>query len=159
MPKPRKAKDAITLLKEDHKKVKGLLSQLEKTTERGADRRRKLLGQIENEVKVHTTIEEEIFYPAYRDAVKKKDDRELYQEALEEHHVVDLVLAELPQVDPSADTFEAKMTVLRELIEHHVEEEQEEVFPMAEKRLGKERIAELGERLEERNDALESEAA
>ena len=98
MAQARQGKDAIALLKEDHKKVKGLLAQLEKTTERGAERRKKLLAQIETEVKVHTTIEEEIFYPAYRDAVKKKDDRELYQEALEEHHVVDLVMPELKDV-------------------------------------------------------------
>jgi hypothetical protein len=77
--------DAIALLKADHKKVKGLLSSLEKTTERSAERRTKLLRQIESEIKVHATVEEELFYPAYRDAVRKKQDRELYQEALEEH--------------------------------------------------------------------------
>src|ERR1044071_4862949 len=70
---------AITLLMADHKKVRGLLAALEKTTERSAERRTKLLQQIEDEFNVHATIEEEIFYPAYRDAVKKKDDRVLYQ--------------------------------------------------------------------------------
>lgn len=154
MPQPRRGKDAITLLKEDHKKVKGLLAQLEKTTERGADRRRKLLGQIETEVKVHTTIEEEIFYPAYRDAVKKKDDRELYQEALEEHHVVDLVLPELKDADPAGEVFGAKAKVLKELIEHHAEEEEKEMFPKARKALGAAELRDLGRRMASRKRSL-----
>ena len=154
MPQPRKGKDAITLLKEDHKKVKGLLAQLEKTTERGADRRLKLLGQIEGEIKVHTTIEEEIFYPAYRDAVRKKEDRELYQEALEEHHVVDLVLPELKDSDPAGEIFGAKAKVLKELIEHHAEEEEKEMFPRARKVLGAAELRELGSRMASRKRAL-----
>ena len=154
MPQPRAGKDAITLLKEDHKKVKGLLSQLEKTTERGAERRRKLLGQIEAEIKVHTTIEEEIFYPAYRDAVRKKDDRELYQEALEEHHVVDLVMPELKRSDPAGEVFGAKAKVLKELIEHHAEEEEKEMFPKARRALGIAELRELGARMASRKRAL-----
>jgi hemerythrin-like domain-containing protein len=151
---PTKGKDAITLLKEDHKKVKGLLAQLDKTTERGAARRTKLLGQIETEIKIHTTIEEEIFYPAYRDAVKKKDDRELYQEALEEHHVVDLVLPELKDADPAGEIFGAKATVLKELIEHHADEEEEEMFPKARRALGMAELRSLGARMEARKRSL-----
>jgi hemerythrin-like domain-containing protein len=154
MPQARQGKDAITLLKEDHKKVKGLLAQLEKTTERGAVRRKKLLGQIATEIKVHTTIEEEIFYPAYRDAVKKKDDRELYQEALEEHHVVDLVLPELKRADPAGEIFGAKAKVLKELIEHHADEEEEEMFPKARKVLGATELRVLGGRMESRKRSL-----
>jgi hemerythrin-like domain-containing protein len=154
MPTPRQGKDAITLLKEDHKKVKGLLAQLEKTTERGADRRLKLLGQIETEVKIHTTIEEEIFYPAYRDAVKKKDDKELYQEALEEHHVVDLVLPELKDSDPAGEIFGAKAKVLKELIEHHAEEEEKEMFPKARRALGAAELRDLGSRMASRKRSL-----
>ena len=84
--------DAIKLLKADHEKVRGLLGQFENAT--GA-RREKLRGQIDRELKVHTQIEEEIFYPAFRDAARKKDDKKMYFEALEEHHVVDLVLPEM----------------------------------------------------------------
>ena len=147
---------ATDFLKKQHREVMKLFKEVEKTEDTRA--RKRLMSEIVSHLKVHTTIEEEIFYPAVREIGTEKAEEQML-EAVEEHHVVDLVLAELPQVDPAADTFEAKMTVLRELIEHHVEEEQEEVFPMAEKRLGKERIAELGERLEERSDALESEAA
>ena len=154
MPQPKKGKDAIALLKEDHKKVKGLLSQLEKTTERGADRRKTLLARIEEEITAHTTIEEEIFYPAYRDAVRKKDDRELYQEALEEHHVVDLVMPEIKEADPAGEVFGAKAKVLKELIEHHAEEEEKEMFPRARKALGAAELKELGARMAARKRAL-----
>ncbi len=153
MPQARQ-KDAIALLKEDHEKVKGLLAQLEKTTERGAGRRRKLLAQIEAEVKVHTTIEEEIFYPAYRDAVRRKEDRELYQEALEEHHVVDLVMPELKSSDPGGEVFGAKAKVMKELIEHHAEEEEKEMFPKARKALGAAELKELGARMAARKRQL-----
>ena len=151
-----KGKDAIALLKEDHKKVKGLLSQLEKTTERGAARRKTLLGRIEEEIKAHTTIEEEIFYPAYRDAVEKKEDRELYQEALEEHHVVDLVMPEIKRTNPGGEVFGAKAKVLKELIEHHAEEEEKEMFPRARKVLEAAKLKDLGARMAARKRALKA---
>ena len=150
----QKSVDAIALLKLDHKKVKGLLEALDKTTEKSAARRLKLLSQIQAEVKVHTTIEEEIFYPAYRDAVKKKDDRELYFEAKEEHHVVDLVMAEITGMSGSEEEFGAKATVLKELIEHHAKEEEKEMFPKARKVLDTAELRDLGGRMEERKKQL-----
>ena len=148
--------DAITMLKADHKKVKALLSSLEKTTERGADRRTKLLTQIEAEINVHSSIEEEIFYPAYRDAVKKRDDRELYQEALEEHHVVDLVMPEVKESDPAGEVFAAKAKVLKELIEHHADEEEKEMFKKAKQVLDREELRELGARMAARKKELKA---
>jgi hemerythrin-like domain-containing protein len=106
------------------------------------------MEQITTELKLHTKIEEEIFYPAVRETGTSKAE-EMIDEAFEEHHVVELVLAELPKVDPEDARFEAKMTVLSELVEHHVEEEEGEMFPMAEKKLGAERIKELGQQLEQ----------
>jgi hemerythrin-like domain-containing protein len=146
--------DAITLLKADHKKVKGLLAALEKASERSPDRRTKLLQQIEAEINVHSTIEEEIFYPAYRDAVKKKDDRVLYQEALEEHHVVDLVMPEVKASDPAREVFAAKAKVLKELIEHHADEEEKEMFKTARKVLDRDELRALGSRMQERKKQL-----
>jgi hemerythrin-like domain-containing protein len=148
--------DAIALLKEDHKKVKALLSSLEKTTERSADRRVKLLQQIETEVKIHSTVEEEIFYPAFRDAARKKDDRELYQEALEEHHVVDLVMPEVKECDPAGEVFAAKAKVLKELIEHHADEEEKDMFKKAKQNMDAEELRELGMRIQERKKQLKS---
>ena len=148
--------DAITLLKEDHKKVRTLLAALEKTTERSADRRVKLLQQIESEVKVHATVEEEIFYPAYRDAVRKKEDRELYLEALEEHHVVDLVMPEVKDCDPASEVFAAKAKVLKELIEHHAGEEEKDMFKKARQAMDKAELRDLGARIQERKKQLKA---
>src|SRR6266496_4209330 len=148
--------DAITLLKDDHKKLRALLAALEKATEHGTDRRAKLLQQIESEVKVHATVEEELFYPAFRDAVRKKHDKELYQEALEEHHVVDLVLPELKACDPGSEVFAAKAKVLKEIIEHHAEEEESEMFKKARQAVGLQGLREIGTRIQERKRQLKA---
>lgn len=150
----KKSPDAIALLKEDHKKVKGLLSELEETSEKGVKKREKLLAQIEKEVKVHTQIEEEIFYPAYRDAVTKKDDRKLFFEATYEHHVVDLVMPELKRTNPSSEQFGAKAKVLKEIIEHHADEEEKEMFPKARRVLNSEELRELGGEMQRRKQQL-----
>jgi hemerythrin-like domain-containing protein len=144
---------ATELLKRQHREVKGMFKEVEKTE--SAEERRQLLERIVDALKAHTTIEEEIFYPAVREIGTEKAE-EMYAEALEEHHVVDLVLAELPNLDPEDERFEAKMTVLGELVEHHADEEEDEMFPMAEKKLGAEQIAELGSRMAERMRELES---
>ena len=99
-PAASKTQDAIALLKADHKTVRGLLAQLEETTERAAKKREQLLEKIEHEVKIHTTIEEEIFYPAFLAAAKKREDKKLFFEASEEHHVVDLVMPEVKNTSP-----------------------------------------------------------
>ena len=137
---------ATDLLKKQHKSVKALFKQVEDTED--GRRRRQLMDEIANELKMHTQIEEEIFYPAVREIGSSKAE-EMVDESYEEHHVVDLVLAELPNVDPEDERFAAKMTVLSELVEHHAEEEEDEMFPMAEKKLGKERLQQLGEQMEQ----------
>jgi hemerythrin-like domain-containing protein len=135
---------ATDLLKKQHREVKGLFKKIEKTE--NARERRQLMDQIAEALKMHTRIEEEVFYPAVRGIGTKKAE-EMIAEALEEHHVVDLVLVELPKVDPEDERFEAKMTVLSELVEHHADEEEEEMFPVAEKKLGDE-LETLGERMQ-----------
>ncbi len=146
--------NAITLLKADHKKVKGLLEELEATTERGVKKREKLLAQIDSELKVHTDIEETIFYPAFREAVSKREDREMYFEALEEHHVVKLVLPELNDTDPSSEPFAAKAKVLKELVTHHAKEEEREMFVEAKKVMDESELEALGERMAARKAQL-----
>ena len=138
--------NATTLLKRQHKEVRTLFKQIEKTED--ARGRRQLMGEITSGLEAHTIIEEELFYPAMREIETKKAE-EMVNEAYEEHHVVKLVLQELPKVDPEDERFEAKMTVLSELVEHHVEEEEGEMFKMA-KKLGDEELEELGTRMEER---------
>lgn len=147
-------KDAIALLKEDHVKVRGLLGELEKTTEKAKSRREELLEEIERELKIHTTIEEEIFYPAFQKAAEKKDDRKLYYEAIEEHHVVDTVLPELKATEVGSEVFAAKAKVLKDLVEHHAEEEETEMFPRARKLLDRERLLQLGDEMAQAKASL-----
>jgi hemerythrin superfamily protein len=108
--------------------------------------RRAAMNDILRQLTMHTKIEETIFYPAVR-GIGTKDAKDQILEAFEEHHVVKMILKELPKVDPKADTFKAKMTVLKELVAHHVEEEEKEMFPMAERKLGPERSHELAEQM------------
>jgi hypothetical protein len=142
--------NATTLLKQQHKEVRDLFKKIGKTEE--AEPRRRLLEEIGNALKGHTTIEEEIFYPAVRDTGTAKAE-EMVDEAFEEHHVVDLVLAELPNIDPEDERFAAKMTVLSELVDHHAKEEEKEMFKLAQK-LGRAELVELGKRMESRFNAV-----
>jgi len=141
--------DAITLLKTDHKEVRALLGALEETTTRAVKKRQTLLAEIEMNLSAHTTIEEEIFYPAFREAGQKSDDDKMYFEALEEHRAAgDLVLPDLLKTDPSTDNFSGRAKVLKELVEHHADEEEKEMFPRAKKLLAKAELVALGERME-----------
>ena len=146
--------DAIQLLKADHKKVKELLAELAKTTTRAAKTRSELLAQIRVDLEVHTTIEEEIFYPAFRKA-GTKDDAKMYFEALEEHRAAgDLVLPDLLDTDVGSEQFSGRAKVLRELVEHHVKEEEEEMFKEAKKLLSATELKALGARMEQRKVEL-----
>jgi hemerythrin-like domain-containing protein len=155
--KAKERNDAIALLKEDHEKVRGLLRQLEKAATSDGDEAEPLLKSIESELRVHTTIEEEIFYPAFRDAASKKDDSKLYYEAVEEHHVVDLVLPEIDKGDTGSAEFAAKAKVLKDLVEHHAEEEEKEMFPRARKLMDKDELVTLGQQLANRKRELQAE--
>jgi hemerythrin-like domain-containing protein len=147
-------KDAIALLKEDHEKVRELLGELEETTSKATSRRQTLLKSIEQELKIHTKIEEEIFYPAFRDASSKEDDKKLYYEALEEHHVVDMVLPEIRKIDAGSDEFAAKAKVLKDLVEHHAEEEEAEMFPRARKLMDREELLQLGQQIVQAKESM-----
>jgi hemerythrin superfamily protein len=145
-------KDAIALLKEDHQKVRGLLSELEETTERASDKREKLLATIEQELKIHTKIEEEIFYPEVRAAGEQLD--ETVAEGIEEHHVVDVLIDEVRQLTPGDEAWVAKMTVMMENVEHHASEEEDEMFPDVRGVLDEAALADQARRLEARKAEL-----
>lgn len=150
--------DAISLLKEDHKRVKGLLRKLEAASSRRTKSRDSLLEQVEREVKVHSTLEQEVFYPAFRDAVRRKEEKQLLFEAVEEHHVVDVVISEFHDGKVAPDSFAAKCKVLKDLIEHHIREEEREMFPAAKKAFDEGELQELGERIDERKREIASES-
>jgi hemerythrin superfamily protein len=143
--------DALTLLKTDHDKVKKLLAELESTTERGEKTRTELFATIKGELTVHESIEEEIFYPALMDMAKT---REITLEAYEEHHVVDLLMGELEDLDVTDPSWGAKATVMKENIEHHIEEEEGEMFQKTRQVFDKDELDELGQRMSERKAQL-----
>ena len=137
--------DAFELLKKDHEKVSGIFEKLETTTERGVKTREELFTQLKQELDIHAQIEEQIFYPALEEA---KETHEITLEAFEEHAVVKQLLAELEQLSKDDETWGAKLKVLQENVEHHVEEEEGEMFSGARKVLSSEQIEALGSRME-----------
>jgi hemerythrin superfamily protein len=125
------AQDAIALLMADHKKVKKLFSDFDKLKEEGSDEdKAATVDQICSELKIHTELEEEIFYPAVRKAI---DDSDLMDEALVEHAGAKDLIAQLEDASPDDDLYDAKVTVLGEQIDHHVKEEEGDMFPKAKK--------------------------
>ena len=137
--------NAFKLLKEDHKKVAGILEKIDATTERGVKTREELFTQLKNELDIHAEIEETIFYPALE---KHEKTRDITLEGIEEHRIVKELLAELDALSKDDEIWTAKMTVLKENVEHHVEEEEGEMFPKARKALTDEEIESLGTRME-----------
>ena len=138
--------DALTLLKDDHQKMRKLLNELESTTERGVKTREDLYARIKSELTVHEIIEEEIFYPALKDHPKAKD---IVLEAYEEHHVVDTVMAELDRLPVDDETWGAKAKVMQN-VEHHMGEEEGEMFQKARQVFDRDELDELGTRMERR---------
>ncbi|MGB9179336.1 MAG: hemerythrin domain-containing protein [Pyrinomonadaceae bacterium] len=137
--------NAIELLKEDHKKVSGIFEKLDETTERGVKTREELFTQLKTNLDIHAEIEEQIFYPAIKDA---DQTHEITLEAFEEHHVIKMLLQELDSMPKDSEEWAAKLTVLKENVEHHVEEEEGDMFPKAKKVLSEEQIEQLGSRME-----------
>jgi hemerythrin-like domain-containing protein len=151
--------NAIDLLKADHAKVKDILSQLSDSTERALKKRVELLSKLEMEITIHTRLEEEILYPAFKEAGSKEQDV-MYFEAKEEHRTVDsLVLPDLKLTDPGTPEFSGRVKVVKELLEHHIEEEETEMFPQAKKLLGKEKLEELGAQMEAMKASCKKEMA
>ena len=146
--------DAIALLKQDHDKVKELLEKLESTTERGEKTRTELFATIKGEMVVHEIIEEEIFYPELKGHPKAKD---IVLEGYEEHHVVDLLMSELEAMDVTDERWGAKALVMKENIEHHIEEEEGEMFETARSVFDEAELNDLGARMAERKTQAQQE--
>ena len=151
--------NAIDLLIEDHERVKDLLSRITESTERAVKTRTELLDKLETEVTIHTRLEEEILYPAYKEA-GGKEQLKMYYEAKEEHRAVDsMVLPDLKATDPGSVQFSGRAKVCKELLEHHIEEEESEMFPEARELIGNTRLEELGEQMAELKTRLKKELA
>lgn len=144
------AQDAIAMLTADHKRVKKLFSDFDKLKEEGSNEEKSaIVDQICNELKIHTELEEEIFYPAVREAI---DDSDLMDEALVEHAGAKELIAQLEEAGADDGLYDAKVTVLGEQIDHHVKEEEGDMFPKARK--SKVDTEALGARMMKRKMAL-----
>jgi hemerythrin superfamily protein len=137
--------DAIEMLEGDHRKVEKLFEEFEEAGERAYETKAGVVEQIIRELRIHSQLEEEVFYPAARGA--QAETTEQVREAVEEHHVVDQLLEEIEGMQAQDEQYDAKVTVLKENVEHHVEEEEGELFKEARKGLGEERLQELAEQM------------
>jgi hypothetical protein len=137
--------DAFVLLKKDHETVAGIFEKLEPTTERAVKTRQELFGDLKAELDLHAHIEAKILYPALK---QEAETRDITFEGLEEHHVIKLLLKELSGMKVDSEEWTAKLKVLQENVEHHVEEEETDMFKHAREVLSKEEIEKLGARLE-----------
>lgn len=146
--------NALDMLREDHKKVKGIFEQFENTED--PQQKKQLCQECIAELKIHTKLEEELIYPVMKE--EGEELKELINEANEEHHVVDLIIAELEGMDPEEENFDAKFKVLSESVKHHIEEEEGETFPKAEEE-GSADFEEIGEQMEIRKQELMEEGA
>ena len=142
--------DAIALLKADHDRVKKMLDEGETTTERGVKTRTELLETLKREMMIHERIEEEIFYPALKEHPRARD---IVLEGYEEHHVVDEIMGELERTDVTDETWGAKFKVMKENIEHHIEEEEGEMFKTARSVFDRDELERLGARMAELKEA------
>jgi hemerythrin superfamily protein len=145
--KSTKAQDATELLRADHKLVSGLFADYEKAP--SAAKKKQVVAQICSELTVHAQVEEEIFYPAVKRALK---DKELIPEATVEHGTLKSLIAQVEGIEPDGELFDARIKVLSEYVKHHVKEEQDEIFPKA--KATSLDMRELGGRLAERKTEL-----
>ncbi len=137
--------DIFDLLKQDHEKVAGIFEQLEPTTERAKKTREELFTRLKSELDLHAYLEETILYPVLKQV---EETRDITFEAVEEHRVVKRFLKELDEISKTSEQWTAKLTVLKENVEHHVEEEEGEIFKKARAALSSEQIEALTARLE-----------
>src|SRR6185503_21077281 len=151
-----KAKDVIALLKEDHANVRELLGKLVEGKSRAQKSRQQLFAEIEMELELHSRVEEEIVYPVFLEIVERTD-RHLFFEAKEEHALVRRVMDEMDAGSPEDEEFSARAQVLLDLVEHHAQEEEREMFPLLKAETEPERLREMGAEIETRKQELRPE--
>jgi hypothetical protein len=143
------------LLKKDHDTVKKMFAAFEKIGDRAKEKRSSQAEEICEELRIHAAVEEEIFYPAIK-SVRDKEAKFDVEEALQEHEQIKAAMVDIRKVEGQEPAFGAKMKVLQEDVEHHADEEEKEIFREARK-LGDERLEQLGQQIEERKKKLQSE--
>jgi hemerythrin-like domain-containing protein len=149
--------DAIVILRNDHKEIRKLFRQFQQAGEDATEAKGRIVKRIIEELTVHTYLENECMYPEVRRLLPDLEDDVL--ESYEEHHVADVLTAELFAMDPGDERFDAKTTVLIELVSHHIEEEEQEWFPKVREGLGRKQLQELGSRMNELREKAPREPA
>jgi hemerythrin superfamily protein len=147
--------DAIVLLKADHAAVKKMFGREEKLIQKDHQEKQNIFNEIKGALEVHATIEEELFYPAVKKA-RSEHVKDEVREAYEEHKQIKTLLAQISSITAADETYDMKIKVLKEDVEHHVKEEEDEMFPDAKKFLGETRLVELGAQLEARKQQLKT---
>lgn len=139
--------DAIVVLREDHKRIRALFRDFQQAGDGATATKGRLATKIIEELTVHTYLENEVMYPEVRSLLPELEDDVL--ESYEEHHVADVLVMELAAMQPDAERFDAKMTVLIENVTHHIEEEEQDWFPKVREGLGRKQLQEIGARMQE----------
>jgi hemerythrin superfamily protein len=152
----KKSRDAsanpIEMLRQDHQKVKHLIAEYEAAGEHATSEKQGIAEKVFAELDVHASLEEEIFYPAVRDNADE-EGAQLVIEAIEDHRVVKTLIDELRDLDAGDEQFQAKFKVLSENVEHHAEEEEQEMFPVARQALG-DHVERIGQEMQQRKQEL-----
>ncbi len=154
----KRAMRATTILKKDHRMVSGLLMTLEMTPKFNGMVRKTLFDQIRNSLMVHTQVEEEIFYPAIRNLAFGGESGKV-DEAYREHQTIKDILNQMSNMDTISDEFDRKLAELKQNIQHHVEEEENEMFPLVTSRMSTERLEDIGQRMHDRKMSLKMQMA
>lgn len=140
--------DAVKLLEKDHRRFEKLMEEGEETTERARKRRQDVLKTLAAEIAAHERKEEKVLYPALK---RHREAKDIVLEGYQEHHVADVLLSELKNMDPADERWGAKFKVLKESLEHHIEEEEGHMFRTARSVLGRDRLEQLGRQMQSLN--------
>ncbi len=148
----------LTILKNDHKELKQILSDIEDTTERAAKKRATLFAKFKEEIVAHARAEEKAVYDELLE-VLKKDDRDTILEGYEEHHLVDKWVPEIAKLSPTDESWAPKCKVLKEMLEHHIKEEEDEIFSLIRDEFDADALKTMGDRFEALKMQIKNKAA
>ncbi|PYS28895.1 MAG: hemerythrin [Acidobacteria bacterium] len=150
--------NVLKLIKKDHSDVQSLFNKFEKTAKSSHEKREEIFEQIRRELQIHSRVEEEIFYPFLK-ALNGNSGRNLVSEALKVHKEIDELLTQISRLQPSDKNFDEKVETLFENVEHHIQEEEREIFQFAEEKCSEEQLENLGREVAERKKILDRQLA
>lgn len=147
------AESLFDMLQKDHDTVRGLLDDMSDTSDGAEKTRRDLLSKLKDEIVPHMRAEEQVFYSRLKES---EESRETALEAIEEHQVAEKAMNDLEQTQPSDERWQAKLSVLQELIDHHIEEEESEIFDEASELFDEDQLKEIGQEFQQAKKSVKS---